>query len=433
MVACFTAHAGASQVVKVEVKKNGNKWELIREGVPYYIKGGGGQKNLDKLKEIGGNSFRTWSLDDAEEFLDEAEKRGLTVMMGLWVQHERHGFDYDDEIAVKKQLDFFTKRVKKLKDHPALLMWGIGNEVDLFYKNTKVWHLVQDIAKMIHEVDPNHPTSTVTAGLDSLEVDLIKRNCPDIDIYGVNTYGDLENAIKNIGKFGWTGPYMITEWGVNGHWEVAKTLWDAPIEQSSSQKAVSFKERYGMIAADSLNCLGSYAFLWGQKQETTATWYGLFSKNGKSTEAIDVLEKEWRGKNPANSCPAISSFLITKDNNKVDNNYLLASYTYDVEVKFTDIDGDKLKVTYMVVQESTDVKAGGDAENAPPSLNGLIKKKSNSSAAFKAPSKEGAYRLFVYAYDKNNHMAYVNIPFYVKPSDVKKKVRLKKRNLKFEY
>ena len=66
------------------------------------------------------------------------------------------------------------------------MMWSIGNEVDLFYSNTKVWDVVQDIAEMIHEVDPNHPTNTVTAGLDAKELELIMDRAPDIDIYGIN-------------------------------------------------------------------------------------------------------------------------------------------------------------------------------------------------------------------------------------------------------
>ena len=73
---------------------------------------------------------------------------------------------------------------------------------------------------MIHEVDPNHPTTTVTAGLDSAEVQLILAKAPDIDIYSINTYGDLGNIDAKLLKYGWKGPYAITEWGPDGHWEV---------------------------------------------------------------------------------------------------------------------------------------------------------------------------------------------------------------------
>ena len=76
-------------------------------------------------------------------------------------------------------------------------MWSVGNEVDLFYKNFKVWNAVEDIAKMIKELDPNHNVMTVTAGIEPCEVYMIKNYCPSIDILGVNTYGGIDNLGKN--------------------------------------------------------------------------------------------------------------------------------------------------------------------------------------------------------------------------------------------
>ena len=105
-----------SQAVKVEVKKVNGEWLLTRGGEPYYIKGAGGLGYMEELVATGGNSIRTWSVDDAQETLDEAHKNGLTVMMGLWVQHERHGYDYDNDEANKAQLDYFTRMVKKYKE-----------------------------------------------------------------------------------------------------------------------------------------------------------------------------------------------------------------------------------------------------------------------------------------------------------------------------
>lgn len=417
----------------VKLVETNEGWSLTKNGSPYYIKGAGGQTQLNVLQEIGGNTIRTWSLDNAEKFLDEAHDRGLMVMMGLWVQHERHGFDYNDSKAVQKQLDFFRKRVTQLKDHPALLLWGVGNEVDLFYTNTKVWNAVQDIAKMIHELDPNHPTCTVTAGLDAKEVELISKNCPDIDIYGINTYSELGSAINNISKFGWNGPYLITEWGPNGHWEVEKTAWNIPIEQTSSEKAASYRERYALIEQAKSKCLGSFVFLWGQKQETTGTWYGVFSKDGDKTEIINDLQKAWTGVDPKNRSPKVGKLQIKENETLLKENYLQARGKYQAEVNFTDPDKDKLKIRWVIRYESTDIKSGGDAEKEPPSIPGLIKKKRGQSVHFVAPKKEGAYRLYVMAYDKSGHVAYANIPFYVKPDLDKQKIRLKKRNLNPTY
>jgi hypothetical protein len=405
-----------AQAIPVTVSRNeAGVWQLLRNGKPYEVRGAGGNVQLDKLVEVGGNSIRTWSTDNAQEVLDEAHSKGLTVMMGLWVQHERHGFDYNDEKKVAAQLESFKKVILQFKDHPALLMWGIGNEVDLFYTNTRVWAAINDIAKFIHEVDRNHPTSTVTAGLDEKEVKLILRDAPEIDVYCVNTYGDIAGVRKNIRSFGWQGPYMITEWGPNGHWEVAKTKWGAPVEQSSSEKAKSYRDRLSNeIQADKDFCIGSYVFLWGHKQETTSTWYGLFSADGNASEAVEVLQDIWKPGTVKNRTPVLDSLWI---NGKKKGDYitLTADEIYEASAFIKDADNDLLKSSWVIVPESRDIKSGGDAESAPTPIAGLFKKKTTTTAKFFAPSTEGAYRLFFETVDGNGHYAYTNVPFYVMP------------------
>ncbi|MBK6483947.1 MAG: hypothetical protein IPG01_12650 [Chitinophagaceae bacterium] len=414
----FLTAVTVAQPIKVTVSQTpAGEWQLLRGGEPYYIKGAGGDTNLDKLIEIGGNSIRTWGTDNAKEILDEAHAKGLTVMLGLWVPQERQGFDYDDADKVAAVVEGFRKAIMELKDHPALLLWGVGNEVDLAYTNTKVWDVINDIATIIHDVDPNHPTCTVTAGLDKEEVRLIMERAPAIDIYGVNTYGDIGNVKKNIANFGWKGPYIISEWGPNGHWEVERSKWGASIEQTSSQKADSYEERYiDYIAADKAQCIGSYVFLWGHKQETTATWYGLFSEDGASAEALDRLQKIWTGKPPINSCPHLDSLIIEGFTDKK-SILLIAEEKYAAAVAVSDPDDDKLSFKWLIIPESTDIRSGGDAEKAPQAISGLFLKKNGKQATFRAPSEEGAYRLFIFVYDGKKHYAYANQTFYVTPRD----------------
>ena len=407
-------NAQTNGVIKVEVKNTEHGWQLFRDGKPYFIKGAGGDKQMDKVVECGGNSVRTWGTDNAQKILDEAQKRGLTVMLGMWVQHERHGFDYDNKAKIQKQLEDFTAVVKKFKDHPALLMWGIGNEYDLNYKNIKVWDAVNDIAKMIHEIDPNHPTSTVTAGMDSMKVYYLKTKAPAVDIYGINTYGDIGNIKQNVRRFAWNGPYMITEWGPNGHWESPKTEWGTSVEQTSKEKAKVYYDRYqNYIAGDPEKCIGSYAFLWGFKQEYTGTWYGLFTEKGESTETVDALQLAWSEKKGTNSAPSLDSIFIDgKDKTK--NIYLKSQDQFEATVYATDKENDKLKYYWLILPESSDLKTGGDAEAKPDEVAGLIKNKKSNKIIFRAPFVEGGYRLFVTVSD-GVKVAYANIPFYVSP------------------
>ena len=400
------------------VLKTDTGYTFMRNGAPYYVKGVGGEVNFDKMIAIGANSFRTWGVDNAQKLLDEAQSKGLTVMLGLWLQHERHGFDYDNAEKVKSQLAYFKTVINQFKNHPALLMWGIGNELDLDYTNPNCWNAVQDIAKYIHQTDPNHPTSTVTAGLDSLEVKHIMARCPDIDVYCVNTYGDIPNVPKKIYDYGWKGPFMITEWGPNGHWESPQTKWRVSLEQSSTEKTKSYYTRYTQfIAPYSSRCLGSYAFLWGAKQEYTETWYGLFSKDNIPTEPIDALEMVFTNKPITKPAPSILKLsingLIATENVELKAE---SDHAATVEILIKDsLSNPAVQYTWRIMAESTDKKSGGDVENEAEEITGLIfGGKSKNKIRFHTPAVPGQYRLFV-AVLCNGKLAYANIPFLVLP------------------
>jgi len=401
-----------AQPVTVSLTPTTIGWQLYRAQQPYFIKGAGGNSHFKELKEAGGNSIRTWSANDAHWLLDSAQRHGLTVTLGLWLQHERHGFDYSDSVAVQQQLEKFTAIIRRYKDHPALLMWAVGNEVDLFYTNTAVWDAVQDIAAMIHQLDPHHPTTTITAGLDGREVQLIQEKAPDIDIYGINTYGAISQVASDLQAYGWEGPYLVAEWGPNGHWEVPKTTWGAPLEPSSYQKARDFDERYPYIAQGTPNCVGSYVFYWGQKQEVTPTWYGTFSESGQSTEALDVLQYHWKGFWPANRAPELRQLSLMGLDGSA-NIYLAPHTLHRAKVQVKDPEGETLRILWQIMPERTEPSIGGDPEPPLPPLKGLIHLQDSSEVQFRSPSAEGPYRLYVQATDEQGKVAYANIPFYV--------------------
>lgn len=399
---------------KVEIVKKGEGFELLRDGKPYYINGAGGTVELGKLKEYGGNSIRTWGISpETDQILDEALKNDLTVCFGIWMGQERQGFDYSNEYAVKAQLEEFRRVIRKYKDHPAILLWGVGNEMDLDYTNFEVWKYLEEICRMVKEEDPDHPTVAVTAGLDVAEVKLINKHTPSLDILGVNTYGDISYLPEAVKVYGWKKPYVVAEWGPYGWWEVQKTSWGASIEETSSQKAVTYGKSVKAILSDKQNCLGSYVFLWGQKQEHTSTWFGLFTEEGEETEVMDVLIKSWRGTDPENFAPTISDFAINRKS-AGDNITVKPGEGMKASVLIKDKDEDEIAYEWQIIPESTDKKTGGDAERAPKPLGGVFSKATlkSSEVAFEAP-KEGQYRLFLFAHDGNGNVATGNIPFQV--------------------
>jgi hypothetical protein len=399
--------------VKVEIKQAAGRYELLRGGQPYFIKGAGGGQFPERIKAYGGNSVRTWGTAEAPRVLAEAGKHGLTVMLGLDVARERHGFDYNDAAAVAAQLQKLRAEVLKYKDDPAVLFWGIGNELNLEYSNPKVWDAVEQIARMIHEIDPNHPTSTVLAGCNPKEVAYIKERCPSVDILSINTYAGLAAIPQQVRTAGWAGPYVVAEWGPTGHWECPLTPWKAPIEETSSQKAAVYQSRYeASVAKDKTQCLGTYVFLWGQKQERTPTWYGIFTEDGKESEVVDVMQYLWSGQWPKNRAPHLASFTLNGQPASA-GVQLQAGKAYPVAAAVTDPDKDRLTYRYELLPESTDLKTGGDRESRPAAIPGRVPAGALAQTTLTAPAQPGAYRLFIYAEDGHDNVATANIPFLV--------------------
>ena len=263
-----------ADAIRVELRKADVGWQLLRDGEPYFIRGAGGQHSLEQLAAAGGNSVRTWGGDDIGPLLDEAHSLGLTVTVGIWLGHERHGFDYRDETQVAEQLQRARDMVLKFKDHPAVLLWGIGNEMEGFESgdDQAIWAAVNDVAAMAKELDLNHPTMTVTAEIGGGRIESVHKNSPSIDIHGINAYGGAASIAERLQAGGASKPFVLTEFGARGSWEAPTTAWGAPFEQTSTEKAAFYRNSYerSIVAAPNA-ALGSYAFTWGFKMEATAT------------------------------------------------------------------------------------------------------------------------------------------------------------------
>ena len=415
MLACSSEKSGSSGPIKVEIVRTDSGYQLLRGGEPYTVRGAGmGTDDIERFAAHGGNSIRTWSTlhEGTKELLDKAHIHGVTVSLGLPVRPERHGMDYNDAEAVAEQFEVVRNEVLKYKDHPAVLTWLIGNELNHSYTNPAVWDAVNDIAKMVHEVDPNHPVSTTLAGFYAEVVADMQVRAPELDFYSFQHYGSLFGLPEAIDATGFDRPFMETEWGTIGYWEMEKTDWGAPVELTSSEKADKILEAHNEVLegfGDQL--IGSYVFFWGQKQERTHTWFGLLMDSGEKTETVDVMHYIWTGSWPENRTPRIESVLLDGRGHR-DSVTLQPGRAVDAVLNVSDPDGDPVEYHWEVKPESTSTETGGDYEEPIPGIEGLLSNTNSATVTLTAP-EPGAYRLYAYAYDGQDHAAHANIPFLV--------------------
>jgi hypothetical protein len=410
----LTTHAPAQgptarRAVPVRVVKGEGGYELHRAGKPYLVKGVGlaGDGSIALLAAMGGNSVRTWGAEGLGKTLDEAHRQGLTVAVGIWLGHERHGFNYHDAGQVAKQFDDARRVILQYKDHPAVLLWGLGNEMEAEGTNVAVWSAIDRLAAMAKQIDPDHPTMTVLAEIGGPKVRNLHRLCPNIDIVGINSYGGVASVPRRYREAGGTKPYLLTEFGATGMWETGKNAWGVAPEPSSTAKAGAYRLGYETGLADKGRCLGSYAFLWGTKQEGTATWFGILLPDGSRLAAADTLADLW-GKPPVNRCPSIEKLAIEGPDQVAPGPTIRAS------LAISDPEGDPLTVQWLLRAEVSKYSSGGDREQAPPEFPSAIVASDRSGATVKLPEAGGGYRLFAYVRDGHGGAAVANAPLFVK-------------------
>lgn len=415
--ACAAAAPGSAAVVRVEPRGEG--WMLTRNGEPYEVRGVGGHAELALAKRLGATTIRTWGVDqlepgeDGRTLLDRAAEHGLTAMVGLWIGHERHGFDYGDPAQVARQREEVRAAVRRYRDHPAVLLWGLGNEMEGppgAESSRRIFRELEELAKIIKEEDPDHPVCMVVAVAEKAEVEQIRELVPSIDILGVNAYGSAPALADDLTAAGWTKPFILAEFGPLGHWEVKQAPWGAPIEPSSEDKAARYAATYARVNADP-RCTGTFAFVWGQKQETTGTWYGMFLRTGEKLPAVDAMARAWTGRWPENRSPVVGGLESPARLAKVPPGAKIQA-----RAGISDPDGDAWTAEWFVLEESTDRKMGGDREAEPPHVQVEMLRAEGGDTEFIAPSRPGAYRLFLKVRDGRGGASAENFPFFVEAS-----------------
>jgi hypothetical protein len=229
-----------------------------------------------------------------------------------------------------------------------------------------------------------------------------------VDILGINAYGGAASVAERYKKLGGTKPFILTEYGPNGIWETAKNTIGAFPELTSTEKAEAYRRAYrGSVLGSGGRCLGSYAFLWGQKQEVTATWFSMFLADGTRLGAAEAVAELWTGKAPANRVPVIQSLTL---------NCAALGKPGAVGVALleaSDPEGDPLKVAWSLQRDPGEYGSGGDKEETPPTFPEAITKADGKSATITFPKEGGLYRLFVEVRDDHGGGAVANVPLRV--------------------
>jgi len=232
------------------------------------------------MKDMGVNTLRIYyhPFKPDKEFL-----RKMHAQFGFYVGMENFlgkyamgsgaawdkGTDYDNPEHRKNMMENVRKMVLEFKDEPYVLLWILGNENNYGVGNNAdkkpeaYFKFVNEVAKMIKSLDPNHPVAICNG--DTLYLDIFARYAPEVDIFSANLYrGDYgfgsfwEQVFDATGK-----PAFVTEYGAPAY-----ASYLSP--QEAEQQQEDYHRGCWYSIADNLagsadgvgNALGGFVFEW---------------------------------------------------------------------------------------------------------------------------------------------------------------------------
>lgn len=269
---------------KVEIQGSGYRYSYLVDGVPKVIRGMGLNTQYTRqltpterierlhadfamLRSMGFNTVLGWEEEEFDEtLLDVADQHDLGVILPFALDPKAH---YADPVVRTALMERVRARVERYRHHPALRMWGLGNEV-LHKIVHPAWVGMQDpqrdrdahafadwlleAADAIHALDPVHPVtyrSAEDAYTRWVAAALKRRGGGHRPwfVWGVNCYqAHLETLIANWPTHGIDAALWVSEF--------------APGGMAVPERPEGFRQMWGYIQNNPSRVLGGAVYAW---------------------------------------------------------------------------------------------------------------------------------------------------------------------------
>jgi hypothetical protein len=290
----------------VAVQGSGYRFSLTVDGAPMVVRGMGYNpwyaglpveerrarydRDFAAMQEIGVNALEGWFQDQFDEVtLDAAQRHGLRVIVPFELNQD---YDYADPAIRERFRGEVGDWVRRYRKHPAVLMWGPGNEVMhrlIFPTAVKGQQdasaearadayaaFYVELMDMIHELDPNHPV--VYRDAEDLYFARFRQAFQRDGkprpwfIYGMNVYTQrLAEDIERWPSHAVDAPLLISEFSPGGV---------GPVERPQS-----FGWYWSVIRARPEMVLGGVVYTWStQGPEDLDRVFGLTDPDGKPVD-----------------------------------------------------------------------------------------------------------------------------------------------------
>jgi hypothetical protein len=289
------------------------------------------------MKDIGVNAIRVYqpgkNVKDTKQAIQElCNLFGIRIAMGHWL-----GFwedpNYADPVFRERVKKDVLDMVRTYKDEKGILLWILGNENNVSFsfspQTMNLWttddierlgdpflkrqararyyySFVNEVAKEIHKIDPNHPV--VLANAELTDIDVAGEVTPDIDILGCSIYrGKSFGSFFREAAIKFKKPVIVTEFGCDRYDAfLGKENQDVQSEFLSAELEEIAKNTFKGNGVG--NCLGCFVFEWTDEwwkfneedamrwdiHDNEASWSnGAYYFDIKAKQNLNINEEWW--------------------------------------------------------------------------------------------------------------------------------------------
>ncbi|MDD5491970.1 MAG: glycoside hydrolase family 2 TIM barrel-domain containing protein [bacterium] len=306
--------------------------QMLVDGKPFTVKGvnygytpvGSGYSTYDwtihpefykadfaLIRAMGANTVRFHSMPTDTKLLDAAYEYGLFVIITCTVDWNK---DFNVQANRDKVLSDLTTTVNKWKDHPAILMWLIGNEINFHTTSLTAWYsLLNDCAVKVHELEGmnHHPVTSAEANIDMLG-SVVNRSddahVPDVDVWAAQVYRGATTGFDSMFEeyaAKSTKPLILTEFGCDAY-NTATNAEDENSQAETIKNELNIIETHLSALNAAEECVGGCIFQWADDwsknqwgavnstHDTVGTWNNDAYYDFEST-AKNNMNEEWWG------------------------------------------------------------------------------------------------------------------------------------------
>ncbi len=278
--------------------------------------------DFELMKRMGVNAIRVYRVGEGSDYdpsifnkkllRDLHDKYGISVILGDFLgaytvgsgANWEAGTDYTDPVQLENMRSCVTSYVKDHRNESYVLMWLLGNEnmMPSDYSGVNATRtkasqqvsaylsFVNEMAELIHKLDPDHPVAV--GNLDLVNLEEHAKYAPAVDVFGANLYRGphgFGTMWVNV-KESFDRAVIITEFGADA-WDSRKEREDQKMQadyHKGNWEDIEFHRAGGPSAG---NAIGGVVF------EFTDEWWkssnGGWDAHDKDRDSPMAFQDGW--------------------------------------------------------------------------------------------------------------------------------------------